>query len=817
MRRLKASRILAVRGAETQPSTEVLGIPVDYIAFAELNAAWAAADKDEAKAVAERWAKSAALVEGVSREELVNSAAMYLGQKAVLKAHGATGITVNCLGGFYGGHIHAYPCLGFHELLNEGLVGGCECDVPSSAALTAVSVMTQGRPGYISDPVMDTSTRTIIYAHCVASNKPFGPKGAANPYQILTHSEDRQGASVRSVLPAGWMTTTIDVSQDRKEIILHRAKAVGNDPDDRACRTKLVAKPVGDFEKLFSMWDKWGWHRVTVYGDIAESGQGPGRDDRLDRRRGSLTNEVRRHEREAPVVRLSARSSPLSSLAAASPLAAVIKLPSVIGDHMVVQRDKPVAVWGWAAPAESIVVRMGSAEATVKAGPDGLFAATLPALKAGGPLRADRARRQEPGCDRSRHPGRRGLGLLRAIQHGMAVVLGRHTDPRSFAGRSSPPAALPRPQADLGRPARRHRYDVDALHSPRRPGRSRPWDTISGSSCCKTLDVPIGLIESAWGGTDIEPWTPPAGFDAVPSVKPYLASAKRRLEEYRLGLAQSLPAWQAWIAETRKALAAGSPVPTKPAFPVDPFDSPQTPTGLYNAMIHALVRYPVRGAIWYQGENNRNDTLAYEKKMEALILGWRSVWKTPDLHFFYVQLAPYYYAYNRDYAGGDIPDFLRLPLIWEAQSNILRMPYTGMAVITDITDLMDIHPRNKRDVGHRLSLWARAKVYGESSLVPSGPLYRSMTVEGGKARIVFDHVGGGLMANDGQPLKWFEIAGEDRIFYRAEAKIEGDTVVVSNPRVAAPKAVRFGWHQMAVPNLANQQGLPASPFRTDRW
>ncbi len=270
VRRLKASRILAVRGAEAQPSINVLGIPVDYIPFAELNAAWAAADKDEARAVAERWAKSAARVEGVSREELVNSAAMYLGQKAVLKARGANAITVNCLGGFYGGHIHAYPCLGFHELLNEGLVGACECDVPSTASMTVLTTMTQGRPGYISDPVIDTSSRTIIYAHCVASNRPFGPKGAANAFEILTHSEDRQGASVRSILPAGWMTTSIEVSQDRKEILLHRAKTVGNDPDDRACRTKLVAKPVGDIEKLFTMWDRWGWHRVTAYGDLAE-------------------------------------------------------------------------------------------------------------------------------------------------------------------------------------------------------------------------------------------------------------------------------------------------------------------------------------------------------------------------------------------------------------------------------------------------------------------------------------------------------------------------------------------------------------------
>ncbi|HEX2695749.1 MAG TPA: hypothetical protein VHP61_08330, partial [Acidobacteriota bacterium] len=177
---------------------------------------------------------------------------------------------INCLGGFYGGHIHAYPCLAFHELLNEGLVGACECDVPSAAAMVAFGAMTHGRPGYISDPVIDTSERHIIYAHCVASNRAFGPGGQKNPYEILTHSEDRQGASVRSVLPVGHMTTTVEVSDERKEILLHRAKAVGNDPDDRACRTMLVAEPVGDIEKLFTMWDTWGWHRVTFYGDLRE-------------------------------------------------------------------------------------------------------------------------------------------------------------------------------------------------------------------------------------------------------------------------------------------------------------------------------------------------------------------------------------------------------------------------------------------------------------------------------------------------------------------------------------------------------------------
>ena len=268
LKRLKESRILAFRGPDAQPSTEILGIPIDYLPFAELNAAWAAADKGEAKAVADRWIGEARKVEGPSRAEIENSAAMYLAQKAIMKKRGANGITINCLGGFYGGHIHAYPCLGFHELQNEGLVGGCECDVASAASLVTWTTLTQGRPGYISDPVMDTAKRRIIYAHCVAHNKPFGPHGATNPYEILTHSEDRQGASIRSILPAGFMTTSIQLSEERQEILFHQAVSAGNDSDDRACRTKLVAQPVGDMEKLFTMWDVWGWHRVTAYGDF---------------------------------------------------------------------------------------------------------------------------------------------------------------------------------------------------------------------------------------------------------------------------------------------------------------------------------------------------------------------------------------------------------------------------------------------------------------------------------------------------------------------------------------------------------------------
>jgi len=270
LRRMKEARILAVRSQESGPAAPIMGIPMEYVSFAEVNEAWQAADKNQAGEIADRWQKTAASIVDVSRETLETSAAMYLGMKAVLQKRKANAITINCLGGFYGGHIHSYPCLGFHELNNEGLVGGCECDVRSTATMVAITTLTQGRPGYISDPVIDTAKRQIIYAHCVASNKVFGPQGQANPFHILTHSEDRQGASVRSILPPGYLTTTLEIRPERKEILFHQGKAVGNDPDDRACRTKLCAEPLGDIEKLFTQWDQWGWHRVTFYGDLKE-------------------------------------------------------------------------------------------------------------------------------------------------------------------------------------------------------------------------------------------------------------------------------------------------------------------------------------------------------------------------------------------------------------------------------------------------------------------------------------------------------------------------------------------------------------------
>lgn len=271
--RMKEAKILAVSNRESPLGAAIqqqMGIEVVAVPFAELNDAWKAADKDQARAIADRWQQTANKMVDVSRETLETSAAMYLGEKAVLQKHGANAITINCLGGFYGGHIHAYPCLGFHELMNEGLIGACECDVLSTATMVAMTALTQGRPGFISDPIIDTATRQIVYAHCVASNRPFGPQGKTNPFEILTHSEDRQGAAVRSLFPLGYLTTTVKFGPHKKQIIFHQGKAVANVLDDRACRTKLAAEPVGSLEKLFTEWDTWGWHRVTFYGDLKQ-------------------------------------------------------------------------------------------------------------------------------------------------------------------------------------------------------------------------------------------------------------------------------------------------------------------------------------------------------------------------------------------------------------------------------------------------------------------------------------------------------------------------------------------------------------------
>jgi len=460
----------------------------------------------------------------------------------------------------------------------------------------------------------------------------------------------------------------------------------------------------------------------------------------------------------------------LAAVLATVTASAAVKLPSIIGDNMVLQRDRAVPVWGWDDAGTQVTVTVGEAKATATADAGGRWAVELPAMKAGGPFTMT-----IEGTD---------TVTVKDILIGEVWVCSGQSNMEWTVSNSN---NAPEEIAAANHLQIRH---IKIPHVPAdQPQDNVPSDgwkvcspeTVAGFTAVgyffgrylnQQLDVPIGLIGSNWGGTRIEPWTPPIGFQSVPALK---------------DIADNLANF-----------------PTKNA---DGKVNHQTPLALYNGMIHPLLPYAVRGAIWYQGESNNGEGMLYHEKMKALIHGWRSVWNDESMPFYFVQLAPFRY-------GGEPT---RLPGIWEAQLKTLCVPNTGMAVTVDIGNVTDIHPRNKQDVGKRLALWALAKNYGQNDLVYSGPLYSSMKVDGNKAVISFDHVGGGLDSRDGQPLTHFQIAGENKEFVDAKAEIVGDTVVVSADGVDKPVAVRFGWHQEAEPNLSNKAGLPASPFRTDQW
>lgn len=270
IKKLRSSVILRVGGGfgcSEEGVEKVFGTKTVGVNYDPLNELYDKADPDEAKKWAKRWIEEAQRVVEPSREEIEKSGAMYLAMSELMRQNDAQAITINCLGGFYGGHIKAYPCLGFFQLNNDGYVGACESDLTSTITMLLMTYLI-GRPGYISDPVIDTAKNQIIYAHCVAPNKVYGPKGRTNRYHIRNHSEDRKGAAVRSLMPLGEMTTTLEFNPDNRKVIIHQAKSVSNIEEDKACRTKLAAEVKGDIDKLLEYWDQWGWHRVTYYGDL---------------------------------------------------------------------------------------------------------------------------------------------------------------------------------------------------------------------------------------------------------------------------------------------------------------------------------------------------------------------------------------------------------------------------------------------------------------------------------------------------------------------------------------------------------------------
>jgi sialate O-acetylesterase len=490
---------------------------------------------------------------------------------------------------------------------------------------------------------------------------------------------------------------------------------------------------------------------------------------------------------------------------------AEVRLPKVFSSHMVLQQEKPLIVWGWAQPGEKITVELGSGNQQVEASDRGEWKAMLPAMKAGGPYVLTVS-----GSNKVQFEDVMvGEVWLCSGQSNMEMGIGAVKNGKEEIANADYPGIRllkvakswkPEPQSDI-----EGTWKVCSPTTVAEGG----WAGFSacgyffGRELHKKLGVTVGLIDSTWGGTRIESWTPPEGFAAVPALKkeselvqlgdPRTAAHQRRLE-------QVIQETERWLGAARLALTARALVPTMPTYPADllpPHDLQQA-TALYNGMIHPLHPFALRGAIWYQGESNATEGMLYAERMNALISGWRQVWGEGDFPFYFVQIAPFTYGFNAEVIGE----------FWEAQTAAQGVPNTGMAVINDIGDLKDIHPANKQEVGRRLALWALRATYGQANLVYCGPTFKAMTIEGDKLRLSFDNVGGGLASRDGKPLSWFEVIDADEGgFVPAKAQIDGETIVLSAPDVKHPVAMRYAWSMLAEPNLMNAEGLPAGAFR----
>ena len=488
-------------------------------------------------------------------------------------------------------------------------------------------------------------------------------------------------------------------------------------------------------------------------------------------------------------------------LTAAASASAAVRLPHVFSDHMVVQRDHAIKVWGWANPGEKVTVRLAGLTAAATADAAGDWVVKLPAMKAGGPHELTVTGENELRVADVLV----GEVWLASGQSNMEFELMHAQNSQQEIKDAQYPQMrmLLIPRTSTGLPLN----DVNArwfVCSPTSASLPR-FSAVAyffGRDIHKALNVPVGLISAAQGATQIEPWTPPEGLAEVPSQQSALAGVVAASNDCRRKLIENLDALEAALPRARAALARGRPLPPELAMgSLLPFESGPF---LYNGMIAPLVPFALRGALWYQGESNCGDGMRYLDKMKALVGGWRRVWQQSDFPFYFVQITP-----NR-YDGA-------LPFLLEAQAASMSITNTGMAQSTDTCDPSDNygggHPRNKQEIGRRLALWALAKDYGQTNLVYSGPQLKAIKVEGGRLRLSFDHVGGGLVTRDNKDPDSFEVAGPDGNFVEATAKIDGATVVIGSDQVAQPVALRFAWKDLAQPNLMNKEGLPVSVFR----
>lgn len=459
---------------------------------------------------------------------------------------------------------------------------------------------------------------------------------------------------------------------------------------------------------------------------------------------------------------------------------AQVILPKVLTNNMVLQREKPVAIWGQAQPGEKITVEFAGQSKTTAASVSGSWQVMLDPMQASAEAQKMTITASNTLVLDSILVGEVWLCSGQSnMEYPLDRKLKKYTAPKKGEDVSANELAAPKNAL------------IRFLYVEKKLGGALPtdgWKSCNDTSLryvsatayffakniSEKLHIPVGIISTSWGGTRVEEWTPAWAYQQSPLFKDSLVG--------------------------------------KTNFKIDGM----VPGKKFDGMLAPIIPYSIKGILWYQGESNCmiHDTATFVAKTRLMLDTWKNLWKDESLRFYYVQIAPYNYSKRKDKLshGTDL-----LPYYWEAQAKCLAFPYAGMAVTTDLVDdLKNIHPSYKWEVGRRLSLWALAKDYGQA-VVYSGPLYKSMKIKKSTIELSFTETSSGLSSADGKELNWFTIAGADGKFCPATATIQANKVLVSSPEVKKPVAVRFAWDETAMPNFCNKELLPASPFRTDKW
>jgi len=487
-----------------------------------------------------------------------------------------------------------------------------------------------------------------------------------------------------------------------------------------------------------------------------------------------------------------------------------VRLPAIFSDHMVLQRETAVPIWGWADPGEVVTLTIAGQTKTTTTDATGKWSVKLDKLSAREPLTLI-------------VKGRNTLTVNDVLAGEVWLASGQSNmqlPVNAVTNAWLEKASAKFPQIRMFTVARHPAVTPQTncagewvVCSPETAGNFSAAAYFFGRELHQKLGAPVGLINASWGATPIETWISMPKQEGKEFELVFREWQEKMRAPYNEEKAQAQYARQmeVWKKVSEKQQALGKPAPRQPQEPVNPRNHKNYPANLFNGMIAPIIPYAIRGGIWYQGENNSHDEFAklYATQLPLLIQDWRERWGEGNFPFAWVQLP------NFKKPTEDPGALSAWAVTRESMLHTLSVPNTGMAVTIDVGEAANIHPKNKQAVGHRLALWALATVYGEK--IPySGPLPAGQKINGSEILLSFTHTDGGLAAKEGE-LKGFAIAGADHKWVWAKARIVGDQVAISSPEVKSPVAVRYAWADNPDCNLYNGAGLPASPFRTDDW